>query len=89
MAGVIATGISPADNQINLARQKSEGLGITFIQQDYRDLEGEFDRIVTVGMMLHHTISSNLSKHVTDPFFDRYIFPGGVLPSLAGNSALR
>jgi cyclopropane-fatty-acyl-phospholipid synthase len=106
--GVIATGISPADNQINLAREKSEGLGITFIQQDYRDLEGEFDRIVSVGMMehvgpknlktffkkcdsllakngmmLHHTISSNLSKHATDPFFDRYIFPGGVLPSFA------
>ena len=35
------------------------------------------------GMMLHHTISSNYSKLVTDPFFDKYIFPGGVLPSLA------
>ena len=106
--GVIATGISPADNQINLAREKSEGMGITFIQQDYRDLSGQFDRIVSIGMMehvgpknyktffqkcdelltldgrmLHHTISSNLSKQVTDPFFDRYIFPGGVLPSLA------
>ena len=106
--GVEATGISPADNQINLAREKSEGLGITFIQQDYRDLQGQFDRIVSIGMMehvgpknyktffqkcdelltrdgrmLHHTISSNLSKQVTDPFFDRYIFPGGVLPSLA------
>jgi cyclopropane-fatty-acyl-phospholipid synthase len=34
-------------------------------------------------MMLHHTIASNLSKEVTDQFFDRYIFPGGVLPSLA------
>ncbi len=106
--GVEATGISPADNQINLAREKSEGLGITFIQQDYRDLQGQFDRIVSIGMMehvgpknyktffqkcdelltndgrmLHHTISSNLTKQVTDPFFDRYIFPGGVLPSLA------
>ncbi len=106
--GVEATGISPADNQISLAREKSEGLGITFIQQDYRDLTGQFDRIVSIGMMehvgpknyktffgkcdelltrdgrmLHHTISSNLSKLVTDPFFDRYIFPGGVLPSLA------
>lgn len=105
--GVVATGISPADNQISLAREKSEGLGITFIQQDYRDLSGEFDRIVSVGMMehvgprnystffgkcdellardgrmLHHTIASNLTKQVTDPFFDRYIFPGGVLPSL-------
>ena len=106
--GVEATGISPADNQINLAREKSEGLGIKFIQQDYRDLQGQFDRIVSIGMMehvgpknyktffgkcnellapngrmLHHTISSNVSKLVTDPFFDRYIFPGGVLPSLA------
>ncbi len=88
--------------------KKSEGLGITFIQQDYRDLTGQFDRIVSVGMMehvgpknyatffgkcdellapngrmLHHTIASNLTKQVTDPFFDRYIFPGGVLPSLA------
>jgi cyclopropane-fatty-acyl-phospholipid synthase len=34
-------------------------------------------------MMLHHTIASNKTKQVTDPFFDRYIFPGGVLPSLA------
>jgi len=106
--GVQATGISPADNQINLAREKSEGLGIQFIQQDYRDLTGQYDRIVSVGMlehvgpknyqtffhkcdelltrdgrMLHHTISSNITKQVTDPFFDRYIFPGGVLPSLA------
>ncbi len=106
--GVEATGISPADNQISLAREKSEGLGINFIQQDYRDLTGQFDRIVSIGMMehvgpknyktffgkcdelltkdgrmLHHTIASNLSKLVTDPFFDRYIFPGGVLPSLA------
>lgn len=106
--GVEATGISPADNQITWAKEKSEGLGIEFIQQDYRDLEGEFDRIVSIGMMehvgpknygtffakcdellvcdgrmLHHTIASNLTKQVTDPFFDRYIFPGGVLPSLA------
>ncbi len=35
------------------------------------------------GMMLHHTIGSNRSKLTTDPWFDRYIFPGGVLPSMA------
>lgn len=34
------------------------------------------------GLMLHHTISSNYTKLVTDPFFDKYIFPGGVLPSI-------
>lgn len=42
------------------------------------------DRLLGAGgMMLHHTIGSLISKQHTDPFFDRYIFPGGVLPSLA------
>ena len=35
------------------------------------------------GMMLHHTIGSLVSKNHTDPWFDKYIFPGGVVPSLA------
>jgi cyclopropane-fatty-acyl-phospholipid synthase len=106
--GIIGTGISPADNQIELARAKNGKLKIEYLQMDYRDLSGNFDRIVSVGMMehvgpknletffnkcisllapdgmmLHHTIASNETKQVTDPFFDRYIFPGGVLPSLA------
>ena len=34
------------------------------------------------GMMLHHTIGSNDWQTAGDPWFDRYIFPGGVLPSL-------
>jgi cyclopropane-fatty-acyl-phospholipid synthase len=41
------------------------------------------DLLVEHGLMLHHTIGSLISKHHTDPFFDRYIFPGGVLPSLS------
>ena len=42
------------------------------------------DRLLAPGgLMMHHTIGSLVSKHHTDPFFDRYIFPGGVLPSLA------
>lgn len=105
---VVGTGISPAENQIDLARAKSKDFNIKFIQQDYRDLQGKYDRIVSIGMMehvgpknyriffekcnqlletggqmLHHTIASNLTKQVTDPFFERYIFPGGVLPSLS------
>ena len=104
--GVIATGISPADQQIILAKEKSAGLDINFVQKDYRDLTGRFDRIVSVGMMehvgpknfreffekcdellgddgimLHHLISSSRAQVDTDPFFNRYIFPGGVIPS--------
>ena len=52
-----------------------------------KNLETFFDTcdrlLVPGGLMLHHTIGSTISKHHTDPFFDRYIFPGGVLPSLA------
>ncbi len=40
------------------------------------------DRLAPDGMMLHHTISSNESKHRADPWYDKYIFPGGVAPSL-------
>lgn len=40
------------------------------------------------GMMLHHTIGSLVSKNHTDPWFDKYIFPGGVVPSLAQISSV-
>jgi cyclopropane fatty-acyl-phospholipid synthase-like methyltransferase len=52
-----------------------------------KNLETFFNKCISLlapdGMMLHHTIASNVTKQVTDPFFDRYIFPGGVLPSLS------
>lgn len=106
--GITGVGISPAENQVQIANQRKGSLPLTYLQQDYRDAQGTFERIVSVGMMehvgpknfevffekcqsllesdgamLHHTISSNLTKHSTDQFFDKYIFPGGVLPSLA------
>ncbi len=101
------TGISPAIEQVTVARQRTAGLPVHIEQADYRDLEGHFDRITSIGMMehvgprnlgsffakcdelldsdglmLHHTIGSNEWKTHTDPWFDRHIFPGGVLPSL-------
>lgn len=106
--GVEGVGISPAVNQVELARERCDGLPVTIHQMDYRDLQGQFDRIVSVGMMehvgpknlktffdtcdrllksdgmmLHHTIGSLITKQHTDAFFDKYIFPGGVLPSLS------
>ena len=45
------------------------------------------DLLAAEGMMLHHTIGSLESKNHTDPWFDKYIFPGGVVPSLAQISA--
>lgn len=34
------------------------------------------------GLFLLHTIGGNKSVTVTDPWMDKYIFPGGVLPSV-------
>ena len=52
--------------------------------KNYKAFFAKCDELLTKdGRMLHHTIGSNVSKNTTDPFFDRYIFPGGVLPSLA------
>ncbi len=105
--GASVLGISPAVNQVTLARQRCADLPVRIEQQDYREVQGSFDRIVSIGMMehvgprhlgqffkvcdrllraggimLHHTIGSLQSTNTLDPWFDRYIFPGGRLPSL-------
>lgn len=58
--GCHVTGISISHNQIEWARQREQeadgpaGPGrISWILGDYRDLRGEFDRIVSVGMFEH------------------------------------
>lgn len=104
---VHVTGISPAHEQVSFARERTASLPVRIEQMDYRDIEGSFDRVTSIGMMehvgpknlrtlfekcrdvltpdgmmLHHTIGSNDHKTVGDPWFDKYIFPGGVLPSL-------
>lgn len=35
------------------------------------------------GLFLLHTIGGNISTTAVDPWIDKYIFPGGVLPSIA------
>jgi cyclopropane-fatty-acyl-phospholipid synthase len=105
--GVKVTAITPAKEQVKLAKKRVKGLDVRIMQRDYRDMRGQFDRIVSVGMlehvgtknyrsffeacnnllkddglMLHHFIASNRSLHTANPWTDKYIFPGGVLPSL-------
>jgi len=106
--GVHVTGISPAGNQVAVARERCAGLPVDIHQRDYREVRGVFDRIVSIGMvehvgprnlrrfmdacdgllsrdgiMLHHMIGSIESSNTLDPWFERYIFPGAVLPSVA------
>ena len=104
---VVVTGITPSKEQYRHCAKIITNQNVTFKNIDYWDVDGTFDRIVSIGMlehvgpknyrtffrkcynllhdkgiMLHHTIGNNRSVTTTNPWFDRYIFPGGVIPSL-------
>jgi len=113
VAGVDVLGVTLSEEQLKLARRRAEQAGVSdhvkFELIDYRRVQGEFDRIVSVGMfehvgaahypeffatcrrllkrdgvMLLHTIGKlGKAGKVHDPFVDKYIFPGGHLPSLS------
>lgn len=63
---VDVTAINVATDQLETSRRRAAEAGvqdrINFLEKDYRDLEGTFDRIVSVGMM----------EHVGVPHFDAY-----------------
>ncbi|HKT20176.1 MAG TPA: cyclopropane-fatty-acyl-phospholipid synthase family protein, partial [Stellaceae bacterium] len=56
-SGARVTGITPAAEQIAVARQRAAAAGlsgtVTFEPRDYREIDGPFDRIVSVGMFEH------------------------------------
>ena len=51
--GVKVTGITVSKEQASLARQVCEGLPVEILVQDYRELAGQYDRVVSVGMFEH------------------------------------
>ncbi|MDO8877610.1 MAG: cyclopropane-fatty-acyl-phospholipid synthase family protein [Pseudolabrys sp.] len=63
---VRVTAINVSPEQLSFARARAAAAGVadkvTFVEQDYRDLTGTFDRVVSIGMM----------EHVGVPFFDAY-----------------
>lgn len=106
--GAKVTGVNIATEQLAYARKWCEGLDVEFVGKDYRDMNGEFEKIVSVGMFEHvgrknhraffqtcdrclaeggrvllHTIGSNAPTAHCDPWIDKYIFPGGQLPTVA------
>jgi cyclopropane-fatty-acyl-phospholipid synthase len=105
--GVKVLGVTVSKEQIELGQQMCQGLDVELRFQDYRDVDGQFDRIVSLGMFEHvgrknyttfmqqvcrcltddglfllHTIGADTPKTSVDPWTDKYIFPGGMLPTL-------
>lgn len=106
--GVHVTGITVSKEQVERGRALCKGMPVELLLKDYRDIDGVFDRIVSLGMFEHvgyknyrtymqvvhdhlkddglfllHTIGNNISQRHTDPWIDKYIFPNGMLPSIA------
>ncbi|WP_428027716.1 class I SAM-dependent methyltransferase [Altererythrobacter sp.] len=57
MYGVEVTGVALAPDQIAFCKERAEAEGVAdkvkFALMDYRDVEGEFDRISSVGLLEH------------------------------------
>ncbi len=51
--GVEVFGITVSREQLKLARERCDGLAASFALKDYRELDGRFDKIVSVGMFEH------------------------------------
>lgn len=51
--GVSVDGVTISQEQQKMAQQRGEGLDVTILLQDYRDLDRTYDRIVSVGMFEH------------------------------------
>src|SRR5689334_3216719 len=56
-AGAQVTAINVSPEQIKIARERAAAAGVAgkveFVELDYRDVTGQFDRVVSVGMMEH------------------------------------
>lgn len=104
--GVSCVGYSLSKNQTELGESLCQGLDVEFIHKDYREIEGKFDAIASIGMFeavgkknfrpfmkvlkrsmtpeaisLLHTIGTNHSMPTANPWYDKYIFPNGIIPS--------
>ncbi len=51
--GIHGVGVSNSVEQLALARKLCAGLPVEFRQQDYREVKGTFDRVLSVGMFEH------------------------------------
>lgn len=76
--GVRVTAINVSPEQLAHSRRRAQEAGVadkvTFVEQDYRELSGQFDRVVSVGMMEH------VGVHYFDDYFNKVqglLAPGG------------
>jgi len=107
-ANVSVLGVTLSSEQLKIANERARGSRARFQLIDYRDVQGSFDRIVSVGMFEHvgvpnydeffqqiarlltddgvaviHSIGRKNGPDITNPWIDKYIFPGGYILALS------
>ena len=106
--GARVTGVNVSKEQVELGAELCRGLPVELRLEDYRQVTGKYDRVISIGILEHvgyknyrtymqkvdqclkddgiafiHTIGRNVSSFTSNPWTTRYIFPNGMLPSIA------
>ena len=83
--GVRTVGITLSPEQAEVARESCRGLPVEIRVQDYRDVDGRYDAVVSVGMF-EHVGHRNYRRYME--IVDRVLAPQGVsvLHTIAGNA---
>jgi len=110
--GAHVLGVTVSKEQVALGMELCKGLPVELRLQDYREVEGKYDAVISIGVMEHvgyknyrtymqvadrclkedgiafiHTIGGNESAVTGEPWSNKYIFPNGMLPSVANLGA--
>jgi cyclopropane-fatty-acyl-phospholipid synthase len=85
--GVEVTGVTVSREQVELARRCCKGLPVCIELQDYREIQGVFDRIVSIGMFEHVGVA-NYRTYMQ--VVQRCLKSGGLflLHTIAGNRSV-
>ncbi len=106
--GVEVLGVTISEKQAEFAQEACKDLPVEIRLQDYREIQGQFDAILSIGFFEHvgyknyntymqlvdrcltdegisllHTIGNNISITYVNGWTNKYIFPNGMLPSIA------
>ena len=106
--GAHVTGLTVSKEQAKLGREMCRGLPVEIRLEDYRNISGQYDRVISIGIMEHvgyknyrtymqrtyetlkddgiafvHTIGRNRSVIRANRWTEKYIFPNGMIPSMA------
>jgi cyclopropane-fatty-acyl-phospholipid synthase len=106
--GARVVGVNISKEQVQLGRELCQGLPVELRLQDYREVNGTYDAVISIGILEHvgyknyrtymeivhrclkdegiafiHTIGTNISTTYANRWTNKYIFPNGMLPSIA------